>query len=282
MSISKQIQEALAHALQPVAIAELYAQISARRHSIRARLHEAVGAGAVQRMGRGLYIRPGAQIGLQADSREALQHLVDAGAKFDHIVLDLPYETAGQRGGNRHISRFPTVTPEEFGRICGLCSQLLRTETSTALFIFSQGSTSAKARQQYQAAIGAHLQPAGYGSYTKTDRSGKRVQMLGRIMPEEGLWLYSRSGKLPQGMEQILLDVSAVRPAPGAYPTEKPVELLSHVFSQVCQPGDLVLDPFAGSNATGEACAELGLSSLGIDIMHNPAEYRQARKGVAV
>lgn len=280
MSIATQIIEKVAKAIKPVAVVELYAQIAARRHSIRARLHEAVGAGAIERMGRGLYVAPGAQVGLQADSREALQHLVDAGARFDHVVLDLPYETKGQRGGNRHISRFPTVSPEEFGHICGLVRKLLRDDRSTALFIFSQGSTSAKARAAYQAAIGQHLVQAGYGSYTKTDRAGKRVQMLGRVMPEEGMWLYSRSGKLPLGMEEILLDIQCVRPGAGAYPTEKPVELMERVLGQVCQPGAIVLDPFAGSNATGEACERLGMASLAIDLVHNPVEFRNARKGV--
>lgn len=38
------------------------------------------------------------------------------------------------------------------------------------------------------------------------------------------------------------------------HPTQKPVELLQYLIRAYSRPGDLVLDPFAGSGSTGEAC----------------------------
>lgn len=42
------------------------------------------------------------------------------------------------------------------------------------------------------------------------------------------------------------------------HPTEKPVQLLRFLASLMSNPGDLLLDPFAGSGSTGEAAIKLG------------------------
>ena len=42
------------------------------------------------------------------------------------------------------------------------------------------------------------------------------------------------------------------------HPTEKPVFLLEYLLALYSNPGDTVLDPFAGSGSTGEACLILG------------------------
>lgn len=52
----------------------------------------------------------------------------------------------------------------------------------------------------------------------------------------------------------------------GAYPTEKPVELLERIIAQASLEGDLVLDPFAGSGSCGEAAFNLRRSFLGFDV----------------
>lgn len=44
------------------------------------------------------------------------------------------------------------------------------------------------------------------------------------------------------------------------HPTEKPVELLEYFVSLLSNPGDSVLDTFAGSGSTGTACYNLGRS----------------------
>jgi site-specific DNA-methyltransferase (adenine-specific) len=42
------------------------------------------------------------------------------------------------------------------------------------------------------------------------------------------------------------------------YPTQKPVRLLERIVAASSRPGDLVLDPYAGSGTTGVAAARLG------------------------
>lgn len=52
------------------------------------------------------------------------------------------------------------------------------------------------------------------------------------------------------------------------YPTQKPVALLERIISASSNPGDLVLDPFAGCGTTIDAAQKLGRRWIGIDITH--------------
>ncbi len=49
------------------------------------------------------------------------------------------------------------------------------------------------------------------------------------------------------------------------YPTQKPVRILERIVRVHSDPGDLVIDPFAGSGTTGEAAARLGRDYLLVD-----------------
>ena len=56
-----------------------------------------------------------------------------------------------------------------------------------------------------------------------------------------------------------------VQPRPGKHPCEKPQSLLSHIIKSSTRPGAVVLDSFAGSGATGQACPALGREFIGIE-----------------
>jgi len=56
------------------------------------------------------------------------------------------------------------------------------------------------------------------------------------------------------------------------YPTQKPVKILERIVRVHSEPGDLVVDPFAGSGTTGEAAARLGRDYLLVD--ENPEAVR--------
>lgn len=74
-------------------------------------------------------------------------------------------------------------------------------------------------------------------------------------------------------------DFPTVPPTPDKHPCEKPLALIEHIVKASSRPGDLVLDPFMGSGATGLACRNLGRSFVGIE-RHTPyfrlAEHRIA------
>jgi site-specific DNA-methyltransferase (adenine-specific) len=63
------------------------------------------------------------------------------------------------------------------------------------------------------------------------------------------------------------------------HPTVKPTELMQWLVRLVTQPGQLVLDPFAGSGSTGVACALEGREHVGVELS---AEYCEiARRRIA-
>lgn len=51
----------------------------------------------------------------------------------------------------------------------------------------------------------------------------------------------------------------------GKHPCEKPRELLRHMIDASSKPGDLILDPFAGSGSTLEAARQAGRRAVGIE-----------------
>jgi hypothetical protein len=58
----------------------------------------------------------------------------------------------------------------------------------------------------------------------------------------------------------------------GRHPTEKPLELYTRFVEQFTDPGDLILDPFAGSGTTLEAAKLLGRRAIGIEREERHAE----------
>jgi site-specific DNA-methyltransferase (adenine-specific) len=71
------------------------------------------------------------------------------------------------------------------------------------------------------------------------------------------------------------------------HPTEKPEDMLRYLIEKSSSPGELVLDPFAGSGTTCKAAKDLGRRFLGIEIdpkyaeiarrrVADPAKFRQA------
>jgi len=50
------------------------------------------------------------------------------------------------------------------------------------------------------------------------------------------------------------------------HPCPKPIEWMTWLLSIVAKPDDVILDPFAGSGTTLQACRILGIKSIGIEI----------------
>lgn len=66
-------------------------------------------------------------------------------------------------------------------------------------------------------------------------------------------------------------------PRVAGYPTEKPVELLEKLILNSSSPGELVIDPFAGSSSCGEAALRAGRRFAGCDISERAIEIGRAR-----
>lgn len=60
--------------------------------------------------------------------------------------------------------------------------------------------------------------------------------------------------------------VVADYPSRRSHPYGKPPEIFRHILPRICRPGDLVLDPFAGSGVTRDVALSLNLQWQGCDI----------------
>ncbi len=85
-------------------------------------------------------------------------------------------------------------------------------------------------------------------------------------------------GKLPTDVWWMTIVPPASAERTG-YPTQKPVRLLERIVAASSRPGDLVLDPFAGSGTTGVAASRLGRRWLLVD--RNPEAVAIARARLA-
>jgi DNA modification methylase len=76
------------------------------------------------------------------------------------------------------------------------------------------------------------------------------------------LWNWEGSGLETANVIRI----GKIIPQADDHPTPKPVELIEHFLRLHTKPGDIVLDPFAGSGPTGVACAKMGRQFLGFEL----------------
>jgi hypothetical protein len=61
------------------------------------------------------------------------------------------------------------------------------------------------------------------------------------------------------------------------HPTQKPIALMARIIQLYTDPGDLILDPYAGSGSVGVACVQTGRRFLGVEIVPEYAAVARAR-----
>lgn len=95
---------------------------------------------------------------------------------------------------------------------------------------------------------------------------------------EVGLWAKEKFSIPDRGLRDIQqFPTSSTKPT--GHPAEKPLALLKWLVEISTHPGDLVLDPFAGSGTTGVACVQTGRDFLGCEI--DPTYHALAVRRIA-
>jgi DNA modification methylase len=236
---------------------ELYGAFpNEKQTTIRGRLNANVGKDFV-RTGRGVYLLLGAEVECiieKTDSISNLPNIIKSNIYYDLIFLDIPYNLGGQKGGNRDLSSYQLIEPEEFEKIAIEAQKMLRTEDSQIYFMIAGGKSSIQKANKYIRAFDkTSLIESGEGSYTKLNSNGSVCNMGKYKMPPEIIKVFSHSGKLQVNDEVVQLDFSLQRPPlprSGGYPTQKPLDMLIQIIKQSTNAGDKVLDLFGGSGAT--------------------------------
>jgi DNA modification methylase len=88
------------------------------------------------------------------------------------------------------------------------------------------------------------------------DREGRRTRSRATEEPSPGV---------PLGDVWEIGIIAPVAKERTGYPTQKPEALLKRLISACTCPGDIVLDPYAGSGTTLVAAMQLGRKAIGID-----------------
>lgn len=80
------------------------------------------------------------------------------------------------------------------------------------------------------------------------------------------------------GRPRSVVRAKAPHHATRTHPTEKPVTLMAELIGRLTMPGELVIDPFCGTGASGVAAVHLGRRWLGIEL--DPTFAATARKRI--
>ena len=84
------------------------------------------------------------------------------------------------------------------------------------------------------------------------------------VAQEEGIGNYYADVYVRDVWDDIKPVINVSKERTG-YPTQKPVALYKRILEASSEPGDIVLDPFAGSATTCVAAEQLGRQWVGID-----------------
>lgn len=263
MSLLSRIINYMKLQTKEVSLNDVYERFNEIKQStIRGRINESVGKKLI-RVGKGKYLLISDDVDAiveQLDSRIAIPNILASLLYYDMIFLDIPYFSGGQKGGNRDLSTYNLIMPEEFEGMIMEVQKMLRTEDSQLYFMIAGGKSSKKDAMKYLTAFGpTNLKVAAKGSYTKLTSKGTVCNMGAYEMPPEEIYVYSHSGKLLKP-EETQLDFRLQRPPlpkSGGYPTQKPFNLLEQIIKQSTNIGEHVLDMFGGSGVTLEAALKL-------------------------
>jgi site-specific DNA-methyltransferase (adenine-specific) len=119
-----------------------------------------------------------------------------------------------------------------------------------------------------------HASPPNGWRYSK--ETMQKLNEQGRIWypgtkdkrPRLKRYLSEMQGRI---FDNLWLDISPLNSQAAerlGYPTQKPLALLERIIKASSNPGDIVLDPFAGCGTTVAAAQNLGRTWIGIDITH--------------
>lgn len=192
----------------------------------------------------------------------------------DHVITDPPYEAEAHTKGRRALGK---ARPDGTGRIAEsrpLDFEGITTEVRTAtgaemarlsrgwILVFCQVEGAMLWRDALSPAKYMRTQiwrkPDGAPQFTG-DRPGMGYESIVTAWAGEGRSRWNGGGR------HGCYDYNTVRDGTG-HMTEKPLALMRELITLFTDPGDVILDPFAGSGTTLRAAMDLGRKAIGIEL----------------
>ena len=119
----------------------------------------------------------------------------------------------------------------------------------------------------------------------KTLNTNRAGRVIADAMTPEVRDAYLKKGKVPESWWPNFSPVGRIKRERTGYPTQKPLALYERIIKASSNPGDIVLDPFAGCATTPIAAERLGRQWVGIDIWEGAYQtvlHRLQSEGLAV
>ena len=211
----------------------------------------------------------------QADAVSWLGAMAEA--SVDLVITDPPYESLEKhraRGTTTRLTRskassndwFEVFPNSRFPELFAAIYRVLR--RNTHFYLFCDPETMFVAKPCAEA--------AGFKFWKPIIWDKRRIGMGYHYRARYECILFFEKGKRRLA-DLSVPDVLEVPRVQNGYPTEKPVPLASILLRQSSVPGELVVDPFAGSGAVGAAAVLAGRDFAGSDISPRAIEIATAR-----
>lgn len=213
-----------------------------------------------------------------------------ADGSVDHVICDPPYEAESHNKGRRILKNPRTKTicaaPLSFAKISEAEREASAREFARLarrwIVVFSQLEGTMKWRAALEAGGARYIRtmiwvkPNGQPQLTG-DRPGVGYEcIVVAHSAERTRW--NGGGKL--GWIEQAVDANFSR-TPREHETQKPLPLMERLVRDFTDPGELILDPFAGSGTTGVACIRNGRRFIGFERDQRYAEIARKRIGAA-
>lgn len=201
----------------------------------------------------------------------------------DAIITDPPYGINFQSGYRKATPRMSKIANDQAPFIWWLYDayRVLKSGDS------GKGTLICFTRWDVQQVFIDAMQLAGFVVKSEViwDKvSGGMGDLKAQFSPSHENIIFAVKGKyqFPGKRPRDLITFPKVPSNMVVHPTEKPVGLLANLITSVTKPGDLILDPFAGSGSTLIAAYKTGRRYIGVELddSHYETACRRTREAM--
>lgn len=192
----------------------------------------------------------------------------------DLMLVDPPYfdyTTNYRKKGHKFTNSMELQSRQEIIDTVGLCVDKLKDQS--ALYLFTSYRNVYWMYEPFEGCI-KNMIVWDKGNWSMGDLTGSfgnQYELI--LLLTKGRWKY-RGKRLPDLWSVPRVGTSRI------HATEKPVELYEKIIVNSCDTGNLVVDPYAGSGSSAEACRNTHRQYLGWEL--DPHYFDAAKERLAL